>query len=193
MRPFEHQEGLRNYLGNNNFIEGWMKAERKSITMIVLLWQMLIQVDVYLRFSGVAGGRDWRAGDYSASLRNAWAPSGTLGADCGFLYGIHILQIAPYKFIHPWATSLTTRLSKIRLRQVVDIGEANPTLSKILKLSHFLMPKHVPNVVAITCYRLPPTVPPPITSASYIQIHSSTNHQHYNTFIQKSGSDRFQI
>src|SRR5712664_3846265 len=59
-------------------------------------------------------------------------------------------ESALYKFIHPPTTSLTTHLSKIRPRQVVDIGEANPILSKNLKSTRFLMPKHVPNVVAIT-------------------------------------------
>jgi hypothetical protein len=63
----------------------------------------------------------------------------------GFTY-----KLAPYKSIHPSTTSLTTPLSKIRLRQVVDIGETNLTLSKKKKIksAHFLMPKHVPNVVA---------------------------------------------
>jgi len=77
-------------------------------------------------------------------------------------------ESALYKFIHPPTTSLTTHLSKIRPRQVVDIGEANLMLSKFLKLSHFLMPKHVPNVVAITCSH---TL---VTSATYKFIHQRT-------------------
>ena len=62
------------------------------------------------------------------------------------------LQIVPYKSIK-WHSSMNHQpynaFIKNPARQVVDIGKANPTLSKFLKLSHFLMPKHVPNVVAI--------------------------------------------
>ena len=95
-----------------------------------------------------------------------------------FLYGIHIHKLAPYKTIYLSITSLTTPLSKIRSRQVVDIGEANPTLSKNFKSDYFLMPKHVPNVVAITRYRTP------THNLRAIQIHSSTNHQPYNALIK---------
>ena len=54
-------------------------------------------------------------------------------------YGIHIhkFKLAPYKTIYLSITSLTTPLSKNRLRQVVDIGEANPTLSKNFKSDYF--------------------------------------------------------
>src|SRR6202012_28236 len=55
--------------------------------------------------------------------------------------------------IHPPTTSLTTPLSKIWPRQVVDNGEANLTLSKILISAYFLLPKHVPNVDAILISR----------------------------------------
>ena len=93
-----------------------------------------------------------------------------------------IHKLAPYKTIYLSITSLTTPLSKIRLRQVVDIGEANPTLSKNFKSNYFLMPKHVPNVVAITRYRTP------THNLRAIQIHSSTNYQPYNAFIKNPAS-----
>src|SRR5712664_1449667 len=49
-------------------------------------------------------------------------------------------------------------------REVVDIGEANPRLSKFLKLSHFLMPKHVPNVALPCESALYKFIHPPTTS-----------------------------
>ena len=59
---------------------------------------------------------------------------------------------SPYKSIHPSITSLTTPLSKIWLRQVVDIGEVNLTpLKKIFKIAYFSVQWCQNMYVHLTC------------------------------------------